>query len=150
MRRINIPGSIVPRVRRAFTLVEILIVVVILGILASIVVPQFATATSQAQEVATLDQLTKLRRALAMYYANNNSTYPNIAAGDGTWGELLTAGFMREPPVNSWVGSASSKVIMIGNGPDAAWQSTHGWIFDPATGNVWAGGFDQQDEAFPR
>lgn len=150
MRRINIPGSIVPRVRRAFTLVEILIVVVILGILAAIVTPQFASATSQAQEVATLDQLTKLRRALAMYYAHNASTYPNVTAGVGTWGELLSGGFMREAPVNSWVGTGNPKTIILGNTPDAAWQTTHGWIFDPATGNVWAGGFDGDDEAYPR
>lgn len=150
MRRINIPGCIVPSVRRAFTLVEILIVVVILGILAAIVTPQFSNATTQAQEVATLDQLTKLRRALAMYYAHNNSTYPNVQAGNGTWGELLSGGFMREAPVNSWIGTGSSKVIIIGNGPDAAWQTTHGWIFDPATGNVWAGGFDGDDAAYPR
>jgi len=136
--------------RKAFTLVEILIVVVILGILAAIVTPQFSNATTQAQEVATLDQLTKLRRALAMYYAHNNSTYPNVQAGNGTWGELLSGGFMREAPVNSWIGTGSSKVIIIGNGPDAAWQTTHGWIFDPATGNVWAGGFDGDDAAYPR
>jgi general secretion pathway protein G len=150
MRRINFPGSIVPRVRRAFTLVEILIVVVILGILAAIVTPQFASATSQAQEVATLDQLSKLRRALAMYYANNASTWPNVTAGNGTWGELLSGGFMREAPVNSWIGAGNSKAIILGNTPDTAWQTTHAWIFDPATGNVWAGGFDAEDVAHPR
>jgi general secretion pathway protein G len=150
MRRLSRFARTAPSIRRAFTLVEILIVVVILGILAAIVTPQFASATSQAQEVATLDQLTKLRRALAMYYANNASNWPNVTAGNGTWGELLTGGFMREAPVNSWVGSSSSKIVIIGNTPDTAWQSTHGWIFDAATGNVWAGGFDSQDVAFPR
>ena len=59
-------------IRRGFTLVEILIVVVILGILASIVVPQFASATEQAQHVATLDQLNKLRKALALYYVQES------------------------------------------------------------------------------
>lgn len=150
MRRLSRFARTAPPIRRAFTLVEILIVVVILGILAAIVTPQFATATSQAQEVATLDQLTKLRRALAMYYANNASSWPNVTAGNGTWGELLSGGFMREAPVNSWVGSSSSKIVILGNTPDTAWQSTHGWIFDAARGNVWAGGFDSQDVAFPR
>lgn len=40
------------RTPRGFTLVEILIVVVILGILASIVIPQFSSATDQSKSVA--------------------------------------------------------------------------------------------------
>jgi len=49
---------------KAFTLVEILIVVVILGILAAIVVPQFASATSDAQKATVADQVAKMRRLL--------------------------------------------------------------------------------------
>ena len=45
------------RVRKAFTLVEILIVVVILGILSAIVVPQFSNATQHAPSTAPHSQL---------------------------------------------------------------------------------------------
>ena len=140
------------RKRKAFTLVEILIVVVILGILASIVVPQFATATSDAQKSAMLDQVNKVRKALAVYYVRSGNVYPTITAGDGTWGELLspTSSYMRQAPVNMWVGGANSKVIIIGVAADTAFQTDHGWIFNPATGDVWAGGFDAQDNPFPR
>lgn len=136
--------------RRAFTLVEILVVVVVLGILAAIVVPQFASATGQAQEVATLDQLRKIRSALAIYYLQRHSRYPNVTAGDGTWGELLSLGYMREPPVNSWIGTGASKVISLGSGADTGWQTTHGWVYDTATGDVWAGSFASDDTPFPR
>ena len=49
------------RVKRAFTLVEILIVVVILGILAAIVVPQFTNASTEAQAGNCATQLQTIR-----------------------------------------------------------------------------------------
>jgi len=136
--------------RRGFTLVEILIVVVILGILSAIVVPQFASATEQAQNVATVDQLNKIRKALSLYYVRSNSEYPNITAGVGTWGELLASQYMREAPSNTWIGTGNSKVIVMGTAADTSFQSTHGWIYNPATGDVWAGSFDAADGAFDR
>ena len=73
---------------RGFTLVEILIVVVILGILSAVVVPQFTGATQEAQRTATLDQLVKIREAIDLYHVRNNAQYPNIVAGvgDPAWG----------------------------------------------------------------
>jgi len=142
---------LLPR-RRAFTLVEILIVVVILGILAAIVVPQFARATSDTQRAAVADQVNKIRHILAVYYVRSGNRLPNITAGDGTWGELIAPGssYMRNPPKNPWVGGANASVIAIGNAPDSAFQTTHGWIFDPDTGDIWAGGCDGQDNPLPR
>lgn len=134
---------------RAFTLVEILIVVVILGILAAIVVPQFSTAVAQSAETATFDQLTKVRRAMAYYFATNVNQYPPLSAGNGTWGPLLPI-YMRTPPENSWVGGGNSKIIVLGNTPDAVYQAAYSWIYDQATGEVWAGGFDANDQPLPR
>jgi general secretion pathway protein G len=136
--------------RRAFTLVEILVVVVVLGILTAIVVPQFASATGQSQKVATLDQLRKIRSSLTIYYLQRNSRYPNVTSGEGTWGELISLGYMREPPVNSWIGTGNSKVIAIGGSADTGWQTTHGWVYDTATGDAWAGSFSSNDTPFPR
>ncbi|HYE63905.1 MAG TPA: type II secretion system protein [Phycisphaerales bacterium] len=139
-------------VRRAFTLVEILIVVVILGILAAIVVPQFSTATEDSQRTAVADQVRKVRQALAVYYVRNGNVYPNIVAGDGTWGELIAPGspYMRQAPANMWVGGVNAKTIVIRNTPDAAFQTTHGWVWDPVTGTLWAGGCNALDEPLPR
>ena len=50
--------------QRGFTLVELLIVVIILAILAAIVIPQFSSATTDAQEAALDSNLNALRSAI--------------------------------------------------------------------------------------
>lgn len=135
--------------RSGFTLVEILIVVVILGILASIVVPQFSHATNDAKQQATVSQLVKLRHALSVYYFRNNSTFPSVTAGNGTWGQLLGDGYFKEPPSNVHVGGVNANVITIGTAPDSASTTSYGWIFNPATGDVWAASFDAMDKPLP-
>lgn len=137
------------QLRRAFTLVEILIVVVILGILASLVVPKFSNAVQESSETATLDQLDKVRRALAVYFVQNQSVYPAISEGEGTWAELLP-NYMRTPPVNAWVRPENAKKIVIGDHADDAWQGDYAWIYNPENGQVYAGGFSAQDQPFPR
>jgi len=133
-----------------FTLVEILIVVVILGVLSAIVVPQFARASGDAQMVGTVDQLVKLRRALAVYFVRENSRFPDASAGDGTWGGLLGGRYMRNAPSNIWVGGENARVITIGTGPDSSYHQDYGWIYNPDTGDVWAAGYDANDNPFPK
>lgn len=136
--------------QRAFTLVEILIVVVILGILASIVVPNFVRATSDAQEMSTLDQLAKLRSAVAAYFVRSNSVFPTVTAGDGTWGELITQKYLRQPPTNFIVPGPNGAKIVLGTKADTTYNSSYGWIYNPATGDVWAAGIDNNGSILPR
>jgi general secretion pathway protein G len=141
-----------PRRCGAFTLVEILIVVVILGILAAIVIPQFTQATNDSQQTATYDDLKKLRRHVEVYKARNKGNLPAIAAGVGTWGEIVGAGgeYLGSAPLNQWVGGQHSQLITIGTGPDSSYHTNYGWIFDPATGHIWAASFDADDKPLPR
>lgn len=66
---------------RAFTLVEILIVVVILGILAAIVVPQFTGATEETRRSAFVTELKVFTDAAEYYRAREGSHVPDGGSG---------------------------------------------------------------------
>ncbi|MFM9994199.1 MAG: competence type IV pilus major pilin ComGC [Phycisphaerales bacterium] len=93
--------------RKAFTLVEILIVVVILGILAAIVVPQFTNATQDAQAGNLQAQLDTLNNQLELFKARNNNQNPaSLDAGGpmsplgGAWQDLIDGGYIKAAPRN--------------------------------------------------
>ncbi|MDZ4754174.1 MAG: prepilin-type N-terminal cleavage/methylation domain-containing protein [Phycisphaerae bacterium] len=70
------------RRQRGFTLIEILIVVVILGILAAIVIPQFTNASQDAQVSAVKSQLQTVRSQIELYRIKNGSAALAALNGD--------------------------------------------------------------------
>ena len=77
----------VKAVRSAFTLIEVLIVVVLLGILAALVVPQFSSATDEAYNSLAHSFESALRTGKNLYFSKH---------------EKLPTGF------SSWVGGSES------------------------------------------
>ena len=143
----SIPADIRVRHHRAiaFTLVEILIVVVILGILAAIVVPQFANASTSAQSSSLKGSLQVIRSQIELYHAHHNSTYPTLNQLDAAWNVLLSrtnaAGavgttdgvhvfgpYIKKMPVNPF---ESSQTVS-----DTAAAGV-GWVYVQATGRVY-------------
>lgn len=130
-----------------FTLVEILIVVVILGILAAIVIPQFTQASTEARENSLKSDLQTVRSQIQLYkIQHNNDALPG--AGTASWVEAMTdtAGtdingaltgqfgpYLQQVPTNPFSTTAViGKTVRIGAA--AAGAGTDGWRFDAGTG----------------
>jgi len=93
------------RSTRGFTLIEILIVVVILGILAAIVIPQFSSASQEASISSVRSQLQTLRSQVELYRVQNNE-YPAVgtissdddANNPGGFQTLVDGGYLQRLP----------------------------------------------------
>ncbi|MCB1753929.1 MAG: type II secretion system protein [Gammaproteobacteria bacterium] len=73
-----------------FTLVELLIVVIILAVLASVAIPQFSSSTDDAKSAALDSTLAEMRNAIEMYYHQHNE-YPSSKAAGGSFGAVDTS-----------------------------------------------------------
>jgi general secretion pathway protein G len=136
------------RSKKAFTLVEILIVVVILGILAAIVVPQFTNATQDAQTGNLRAQIKSLQNQIELFKARTNS-YPDLVANG--WNQLIDPdgngnfddGYIKKAPKNPAAPSTPAGTQeAIGAAPGAAF----GWHYDVATGTLGATFYDETND----
>ena len=135
----------VNQVRKAFTLIEILIVVIILGILAAIVVPQFTSATEEAQISNMQSTLQTIRNQIELYRVRNNGQRPDVVFAAGGWGDpagltpaeqgLRGVDYLRSDPVNPRTAflqglSNWGSLIIAGGTPSAT--DNAGFLWDGA------------------
>lgn len=59
-----------------FTLIELLLVVIVLGLLAAVAIPQFTDLTKDAKEATLKSNLASLRNAIELYYQQHSFIYP--------------------------------------------------------------------------
>jgi prepilin-type N-terminal cleavage/methylation domain-containing protein len=72
------------RDQAGFTLIEMLIVVILLGILAMLIVPQISVSTDDARLNTMHSNLGALRNAIELYYHEHNNIYPGLNDNAGT------------------------------------------------------------------
>jgi len=87
---------VTPKNRAAFTLIEILIVLSILGVLAGLAVPAFKMVHKRSQQKSCYANLRTLNGAVQWYSADNNITY-QITAPEH-FDPLVEGGFLQARP----------------------------------------------------
>ena len=144
--------------RRAFTLVEILIVVMILSILAMIVMPRYSLASDEARHTALKDQLRVVREQVVVFSAQHGGRWPGLtsagavgtpdlflkhlttysdAAGTTAATKSATAKFgpyLLMTPENPISQLKTVKIDSTTALPTA--DNSTGWIYQPLTGRL--------------
>ncbi len=122
-------------VARAFTLIELIAVIVVLAILSGIAIPKYFDYAAKAKESATKGALGGMRSSIANFYANSavngTAAYPTLA-------QLTTLGTVLQEavPLNPYNNSNAVKAATWAATPPVA--GTEGWAYDVAVGRVWA------------
>ncbi len=86
--------------RAGFTLLELLIVIAIIGILISVGVVSYSQAQKKSRNSRRRSDIKALQNAWEQYYADHNSTYPNVNGGcpdASAMSTYLPAGFPTDP-----------------------------------------------------
>jgi len=145
------------KAEKGFTLVEILIVVVILGILAAIVIPQFTSASTEARESALVSDIQAMRSQIELYKIQHlNDQLPGANAAttfveamtrptdtDGLEVAVGTAGakgpYMKSVPINPFSqADPATNLVREEAGASTAGADTHHWVFNTDTGDFQA------------
>jgi prepilin-type N-terminal cleavage/methylation domain-containing protein len=129
--------------RYAFTLVELLIVVAILGILAAMTLPILQGHITEAKEAAAKDNLRILRNAIELYAAQHNGIPPGYPANKTTSPPVGTAyiyalrpNYLKTLPKNPF--NDKVPVRMIANDVPFPSEPTgqYGWVYQPQTKTI--------------
>ena len=120
------------RRRSGFTLIEIMVVVVILGLLAALVVPRIGPQVAEAQRTTAQTQIRSLEDALEMYRLHNGF-YPSTQQGLDALVKAPTTspvpkryaegGYIKKVPDDPWGNpyiyrNDNGRIRIISTGPD--------------------------------
>ena len=83
------------RNKSAFTLVELMIVIAVISILATIVMPKMTLSRSRAELAACKNNLQAIAKAAEMYATANNNAYPATCKLRLGTGVLITQGYIK-------------------------------------------------------
>jgi general secretion pathway protein G len=133
--------------RGAFTLFEVLLVVVIMAILAAAIIPQFTDSTKDAKVSNARFNLQALRSQIELYRSHHNGLKPSatlaelmattdISGNQGTGASFPFGPYLRSIPQNPYTSSSAIKVINSDPAQSGDVTGAGGWLYNPTTGTI--------------
>jgi general secretion pathway protein G len=133
--------------RSAFTLIEVLIVVVIMAILAATIIPQFTDSTKDAKTSTAKMNLATLRAQIQLYRTQHTGLNPSatlveltqvtdVNGATGSGATFVYGPYLRQIPINPFT-NLNTVTTTTSDPLTTAPAGTGGWIYNATTGNVW-------------
>lgn len=134
------------RRRAGFSMIELVIVVVIIGIIAAIAIPRMSRGAAAANDSACAQNLAIIRNALELYYAEHDNEYPDPTtvvdqltkytkidgtdandAKDAATGRIYGPYLRKIPPLTVGTTRKGDSGMATADGAGV------GWLYNPAT-----------------
>jgi general secretion pathway protein G len=138
--------------RRAFTVIEMLMVIVALAIMAGVVIPQVSSAVDDAKQGTMLANLHEVTSAIERYRMEHGGLTPDQVVGrrlpqltkqtnvDGDIGagpEFIYGPYLERIPDNPL--SDTANVYTVTTIPPSNLDKRIGWVYHIDSGQIWAG-----------
>lgn len=125
------------RSHSGFTLIELVIIIVVLGILAAVAIPKYQDITNEAKAAACKGALGSMRSGVSIYYATQI-----IKTGSPVWppiDSLRNVGtvIVQSLPANPYQLNAPDSIV-TGVTKGTIVGTRGGWAYKPSTGEIWA------------
>ena len=139
---------------KGFSLVELIIVVVIIGLLAAIAIPRFSRGAANTNVTAFAGDMAVLRNALELYAVEHGGLYPKTASfeeeltqftkedrsvsADKSAGFNLGPYLVAVPDLKVGDNKGGNGVAATVGTPTAASATAGvGWLYEESTGRIW-------------
>jgi len=145
--------SSIELMEEGFTLIELMIVVAIIGILAAIAIPRFASMLEKSREGSTKGNLGGIKSAASIYYGDTEGRWPTTldSSTDYAFSRYLgnippvkvTAAFITGAP------SPAGAFITMTTGTGVPTAGDTGWLYDSNFGNAYVNSTVLDSKAIP-